>query len=314
VIVTPRSFIASASCVIARGATPVFADVDLDSQNITAATIAPCITPRTKAIIAVHLAGWPCNMDTILDLAKAYNLVVIEDCAQAHGSSYKGRPAGSMGAMNAFSFCQDKIMTTGGEGGLVTTNDPEIWSRAWSYKDHGKSYEAVYHRQHPAGFRWLHEDFGTNWRMLEVQGVLGRQCLTQLDDWVAIRRRHAARLNAALAHEPAIRLTLPPGEVEHSYYKYYAFVRPEALRSGWSRDRILEEVSRTGIPCLAGSCGEMYREKAFSKHGLEPVERLPVAKELGETSLMLLVHPTLTAEAIEYSAEILRKVLREATR
>lgn len=314
VILTPRSFIASASCVIMRGATPVFADVDRDSQNITAATITPRITSRTRAIIAVHLAGWPCNMDTILDLAKAHNIAVIEDCAQAHGSSYKGRPAGTMGVINAFSFCQDKIMTTGGEGGLVTTNDKDLWSRAWSYKDHGKSYDAVYNRQHPPGFRWLHEDFGTNWRMLEVQGVLGRQCLTQLDDWVTIRRRHAARWNAALFHEPTIRLTLPPSEIEHSYYKYYAFVRPDALKTGWNRDRIIDEVSRAGVPCLAGSCSEMYREKAFAKHGLEQAHRLPVAAELGETSLMMLVHPTLTAEAIEYSAEILRKVLRDATR
>jgi len=314
VIVTPRSFIASASCVVMRGATPVFADVDLDSQNITAATIAPKITLRTKAIIAVHLAGWPCNMDTILDLAKAHNIAVIEDCAQAHGSYYKGRPAGSMGVINAFSFCQDKIMTTGGEGGLVTTNDKDLWSRAWSYKDHGKSYNTVYEKQHPPGFRWLHEDFGTNWRMLEIQGVLGRQCLTQLDDWITIRRRHAGRLNAALAKESAIRLTLPPSEIEHSYYKYYAFVRPEALRSGWSRDRILSEVSREGVTCLAGSCSEMYQERAFAKNRLKQSERLPVAKELGETSLMMLVHPTLTSEAIEYSAETLKKVLREATR
>jgi dTDP-4-amino-4,6-dideoxygalactose transaminase len=292
----------------------VFADVDRDSQNIAAATIATRITPRTKAIIAVHLAGWPCEMDKILDLARAHNLAVIEDCAQAHGSSYKGRPAGSMGHINAFSFCQDKIMTTGGEGGLLTTNDKELWSRAWSYKDHGKSYEAVYNRQHPPGFRWLHEDFGTNWRMLEMQGVLGRQCLTHLDEWVSIRRRHAAHLQAALAEEAALRLTIPPADVLHSYYKYYVFVRPEALRSGWCRDRILEEVSRQGVTCLAGSCGEMYLEKAFARNGFVQPERLPVARELGETSLMLLVHPTLSADAIEYSAETLKGVLREATR
>lgn len=314
VIVTPRSFIASASCVVMRGATPVFADVDHDSQNITAATIAPKITSKTRAIVAVHLAGWPCDMDAILDLAKMYNIAVIEDCAQAHGAYYKGRPAGSMGVINAFSFCQDKIMTTGGEGGLVTTNNEDLWSRAWSYKDHGKSYNTVYEKQHPPGFRWLHEDFGTNWRMLEMQGVLGRQCLTQLDDWITIRCRHAGRLNAALANESAIRLTLPPSEIEHSYYKYYAFVRPEALRSGWSRDRILSEVSSEGVTCLAGSCSEMYQEGAFAKNRLEQPERLPVAKELGETSLMMLVHPTLTSEAIEYSAETLKKVLREATR
>ena len=313
VIVTPRSFIASVSCVVMRGATPVFADVDRDSQNVNAATIEGKITPRTKAIITVHLAGWPCEMDPILELAKARNIAVIEDCAQAHGSYYRGRPAGSMGVINAFSFCQDKIMTTGGEGGLVSTNSKDLWARAWSFKDHGKSYDAVYNRQHPRGFRWLHEDFGTNWRMLEIQGVLGRQGLTQIEDWVNTRRRHAARLNASLANEPAIRLTIPPVHIEHAYYKYYAFVRPEALRDGWSRDRILAEVSRTGVSCLAGSCSEMYREKAFAGNGV-PFHTLAVAAELGETSLMLLVHPTLTVDAIEYSAEMLKGVLREATR
>ncbi len=314
VIVTPRSFIASVSCVVMRGAKPVFADVDPDSQNLTAETIEPKITARTKAIVLVHLAGWPCEMDPILDLARHHGLAVVEDCAQAHGSYYKGRPSGSMGTINAFSFCQDKIMTTGGEGGLVTTNDRDLWNLAWSFKDHGKSFDAVYNRPHPPGFRWLHEDFGTNWRMLEVQGALGRQCLLHLDEWVNIRRRHAATLNAALAGEPAIRLTLPPVHMEHSYYKYYAFVRPEALRAGWSRDRIVEEVSKSGVTCLAGSCSEVYREKAFARNGLAIDERLPVARELGETSILLLVHPTLSPEAVEYAGEILRETLRKALR
>lgn len=314
VIVTPRSFLASVSCIIMRGARPVFADVDRDSQNVTAETIAPRITRRTRAILAVHLAGWPCEMDPILGLARAYGLAVVEDCAQAHGSYYKGRPSGSMGTINGFSFCQDKIMTTGGEGGLVATDDPELWSRAWSFKDHGKSYDAVYNRAHPPGFRWLHEDFGTNWRMLEIQGGLGRRCLRKLDGWVEARRQHASQLNRILADLPALRLTIPPDHIGHSYYKYYAFVRPEALRSGWSRDRILAEVSQAGVVCLAGSCSEMYREKAFAKHGLEVTGRLPVAAELGETSVMLLVHPTLSPEAIEYAGEILRDTLRKATR
>jgi len=305
---------ASASCIVMRGARPVFADVDRDSQNITAVTIARRITSKTKAILAVHLAGWPCEMDPILDLARTHNLAVVEDCAQAHGSTYKGRPAGSMGVINGFSFCQDKIMTTGGEGGLVTTNDTDLWNLAWSFKDHGKSYDTVYNRSHPPGFRWLHEDFGTNWRMLEMQGALGRQCLTQLDGWIAARRRNAATLNQILSGLLALRLTPPPAHIEHSYYKYYAFVRPEALKEGWSRDRIAETVTRAGVPCFSGSCSEMYREKAFAKHGLEPESRLPVAMELGETSLMLLVHPTLSHEAVVYSGEILRDTLQKATR
>lgn len=313
VIVTPRSFIASVSCAVMRGAKPVFADVDRESQNCTAATIEAKITPRTRAIVAVHLAGWPCEMDAILELAARHEIVVIEDCAQAHGSYYKGRPAGTMGLINAFSFCQDKIMTTGGEGGLVTTSDRNLWSKAWSFKDHGKSYDAVYHEKHPAGFRWLHEDFGTNWRMLEMQGALGRNCLRKLDNWVNLRRRNAGTLNAILSDQPALRLTIPPPHIEHSYYKYYAFVRPEALQAGWTRDRVAAEVSAHGVTCLAGSCSEIYKEKAFARHGLE-VETLPVAAELGQTSLMLLVHPTLSHEAVVHAGEVLRSVLQKAVR
>lgn len=314
VIVTPRSFVASASCIVMRGAKPVFADVDPESGNITAATIAPRITKRTKAILTVHLAGWPCDMDPILELADAHGLAVVEDCAQSHGSTYKGRPSGSLGKINGFSFCQDKILTTGGEGGLVTTNDEELWRRAWSFKDHGKSWDAVYNRAHPAGFRWLHEDFGTNWRMLEVQGVLGRRCLRKLDGWVETRRRYAHRLNSMLEGLPAIRLTIPPPHIGHSYYKYYAFVRPEALRTGWSRDRIIAEVQAAGVACQVGSCSEMYREEAFARHGLKPEHPLPVAAELGRTALMVLVHPTQTMEAIEYAGEILGYTLQKATR
>ena len=175
VVVTPRTFIASISCVVNAGAKPVFADVDADSGNITAESIAKVLTSKTKAIICVHLAGWPCDMDPIMAVAERHHLKVIEDCAQAHGAVYKGRSVGSIGHIGAWSFCQDKIMTTGGEGGMVTTNDEILWRKMWAYKDHGKSYEAVYEREHPPGFRWVHESFGTNWRMLEVQAAIGRK-------------------------------------------------------------------------------------------------------------------------------------------
>src|ERR1039458_6044205 len=187
-----RTFIASASCAVMRGAVPVVADVDRNSQNITADTVRAALTPRTRAIIPVHLAGWPCDMDPILELARERGLWVIEDCAQAHGATYKGRTVGSMGDVNAFSFCQDKIMTTGGEGGLLTTNDPDKWARAWAFKDHGKSYDAVYNRTHLPGFRWLHESFGTNWRLTEIQSALGRVLLRKLPQMVEKRRGLAA--------------------------------------------------------------------------------------------------------------------------
>jgi dTDP-4-amino-4,6-dideoxygalactose transaminase len=310
VITTSRTFIASASCAVMRGASPICADVDRDSQNITIETIQRAVTPKTKAIIAVHLAGWPCDMDSILDLAKDYGLYVIEDCAQAHGASYKGRPVGSMGHAAAFSFCQDKIMTTGGEGGMLVTNDSALWNRAWSFKDHGKSYDAVYNRQHAPGFRWLHESFGTNWRMTEMQSAMGRIMLRKVPGWVQTRRSHAAQLVSRLGKLAELRIPRAPSHFHHSYYKFYAFVQPEMLQPGWDRDRIAQAITETGVPCFAGSCSEIYLEKAFA--GRPELDRLPIAKQLGETSLMFLVHPTLTQQHISATCTAVENVLAKA--
>lgn len=312
IIVTPRTFIASASCAVMCGAKPVVVDVDPVSQTITAKNIKSFLTAKTKAIIAVHLAGWPCDMDPIMDFAREHGLKVIEDCAQAHGATYKGKPVGSLGDMAAFSFCQDKIMTTGGEGGMLTLNDQNLWEKAWAYKDHGKSYDAVYNRQHPAGFRWLHESFGTNWRLTEMQSCIGRIQLRKLPEWVKIRRRNAAILTEAFSRIPALRITIPPDHVGHAYYKYYVFVRPERLKTGWNRDRIMAAVCAEGIPCFSGSCSEIYLEKAFDREGFRPKNRLPVAKELGETSLMFLVHPTLDEQNMKDTCLAVEKVMTVA--
>jgi dTDP-4-amino-4,6-dideoxygalactose transaminase len=312
VITTPRTFMASASCTVLRGAAPVFADVDRDSQNITAQTIERVLTPRTRAIIPVHLAGWPCEMDEIMELARSRGITVIEDCAQAHGAAYKGRPVGGIGDFGSFSFCQDKIITTGGEGGMLLTSDEDAWSRAWAYKDHGKSFDAVYKREHGPGFRWLHESFGTNWRLTEMQSAIGRIQLRKLDGWIARRRAHAARLRDALKDLRGLRVPLPPDHIHHSYYKFYAFLEPGRLRSGWTRERIVAEIAASGVPCFSGSCSEVYLEKAFDGHVSRPRERLPVARELGETSLMFLVHPTLEIAHIDRTAEAARNVLQQA--
>jgi len=314
VIVTPRTFLASASTVVTAGAVPVFADVDCDSQNITAETIRAVLTSRTKAIICVHLAGWPCDMDPIMNLAKEHNLFVIEDCAQAHGARYKGRSVGSIGHIGAWSFCQDKIMTTGGEGGMVTTNDEALWKKMWSYKDHGKSWEAVYEREHPPGFRWLHESFGTNWRMLEMQAVIGRIQLKRMDDWHAKRTANANAIWSTASELAGLRVPVIPEGSEHAAYKCYVFVEPEALADGWDRDRIVSEISSRGVPCYQGSCSEVYLEKAFDNTGWRPQERLPVARELGDTSVMFLVHPTLTAAEIAKTQSVLSEVMKLATR
>src|SRR5579864_9353084 len=312
VIVPSRTFIASSSCAVLRGAKPVLADVDRHSQNLTPDTILPVLTSRTKAIIAVHLAGWPCEMDPIMEMSRSRGLKVIEDCAQAHGATYNGRPIGSLGDVAAFSFCQDKIMTTGGEGGMLTTNDRSIWERAWSFKDHGKSYDAVYNRAHPPGFRWLHESFGTNWRLTEMQSAIGRVLLGKLQKSVEIRRRNAGILSRGFLPIPGLRVTKPPDRIGHSYYKYYAFVRPEKLCEGWSRDRIMNAVQAEGIPCFTGSCSEIYLEKAFPET-MRPSQRLDVARELGETSLMFLAHPTLSERDMIDTCRAVGKVLMVAT-
>lgn len=314
VVTTPRTFIASASCAVMRGATPVFADVDHNSQNITAETIEHVLSPRTKAIIPVHLAGWPCEMDAICELAKSRGIAVIEDCAQAHGALYKDRPVGTFGEFGSFSFCQDKIITTGGEGGLLLLKDESQWSKAWAYKDHGKSYQAVHHRQHASGFRWLHESFGTNWRMTEMQAAIGRIQLSKLPRWVAQRRLNAQRLREGLWQLDGVRIPEPGPEIRHSYYKFYAFLDIQKLRSGWSRERVIAEISQLGVPCFSGSCSEIYLEAAFESHGSRPRARLEVARELGETSLMFLTHPTLRREHVDRAVEVAQQVIRAAIR
>ncbi|MHC8367849.1 DegT/DnrJ/EryC1/StrS family aminotransferase [Pseudomonas sp. ZT5P21] len=312
VVVTPRTFLASVSSIVNAGAVPVFAEVDRDSQNITANSIRAVLSPRTRAVICVHLAGWPCDMDPIMELADEHGLKVIEDCAQAHGAKYKDRMVGSIGHVGAWSFCQDKIMTTGGEGGMVTTNDRELWLRMWSFKDHGKSWEAVYERQHAPGFRWLHESFGTNWRMLEAQAVIGRIQLRRMASWQTSRLVNAECIWAAAGESPALRVPAVPQDILHAAYKAYVFVEPASLKEGWSRDRILKEILDRGVPAFSGSCSEVYLEKAFDGTDWRPAEPLPVAKELGETSMMFLVHPTLTEQEIAKTCTVLREVMVQA--
>jgi dTDP-4-amino-4,6-dideoxygalactose transaminase len=308
VIVTSRTFLASASSIVTAGANPIFADVELDSQNISRRTIEAVLTPNTKAIICVHLAGWMCDMDPIMQLAAEKGLYVIEDCAQAHGAKYKGKPAGSIGHIAAWSFCQDKIMTTGGEGGMVTTNDESLWKKMWSYKDHGKSYDSVYNKQHPPGFRWLHDSFGTNWRMMEMQAVIGRIQLTYMPDWTKNRIENADKILKAFDHSNYFTVNRPTDDYLHAQYKCYVQVNINALPSGWSRDRIMQFINAEGVPCYSGSCSEVYLEHAFDNTNWRPKERLKNAQQLGETSLMFLVHPTLSEDNIKKTVDVIEKL------
>ncbi len=312
VVVTARSYFASAGSIALAGAVPVFADVDAESQNLSCATIERVLSPRTKAIIPVHLAGWPCDMNAIIELVENQNVAVIEDCAQAHGALIDGRHVGTYGEIGSFSFCQDKIMTTGGEGGMLTTNSPELQDKLWSLRDHGKKRSTVTRDDHPLGFRWLHESFGSNYRLTEMQSAIGRLQLDKLDSWRSARTRNASAYNHAFKDVAGLKTTIPAGHITHAYYKFYMFVEPEVLKSGWDRDRIMQEVVAHGVPCFSGACPEMYLEKAVQNAGFAPEQRLPVAKRLGETSLMLPVHPTLTPEHVGRTIEVMTDVMARA--
>ncbi|MEQ3659055.1 MAG: DegT/DnrJ/EryC1/StrS aminotransferase family protein [Glaciecola sp.] len=325
VVTTSRTFLASASSIVTAGAVPIFADVDINTQNITADSISEVLTAKTKAIIVVHLAGMPADMDPIMELASKNGVYVIEDCAQAHGAQYKGQSVGTIGHIGAWSFCQDKIMTTGGEGGMVTTNSKELWSFMWSYKDHGKSWDSIYNKEHPPGFRWLHDSFGTNWRMTEMQSAIGRIQLKKMHKWTEQRQENFRAISQTCQKYKALRVpkiqcagckspcTDLVGCV-HAAYKCYVFVVSSELNEGWNRDEVMNAISSKGIPCLSGSCSEVYMERAFDNTGFRPKERLKNAKVLGETSLMFLVHPTLQKEEIEMTCKAIDEVMQEASK
>jgi len=312
VIVPSRTFIATASAVVMRGATPVVADIDPRSQNLHIDAIRAAMTSKTRAIIAVHLGGWPCKMDEIINFAKRYDLKVIEDCAQAHGADFRGKKAGSFGDAAAFSFCQDKIMTTGGEGGMLLLRDEALWKKAWAFKDHGKDYDAVQSSERSTGFKWLHHSFGTNWRMTEMQAVLGRVQLKRLSSWLESRRRNAEMLIQGMSGLPALYVPEPDAHEVHAYYRFYVFVESDKLKSGWNRNRIEEAIVAEGIPCFFGSCSEIYREKAFDSLSVKPHKPLPVSHGMEEKSLAFLVHPTLGEREMRDTCQAVKKVMHYA--
>ena len=312
VLVTPRSFMASVSCVMLRQARPVFADVDRDSQNLTAETLEAARTPRTRAAIVVHLAGWPCDMPAIMTWANEHGIKIIEDGSQAHGASIGGQSVGSFGHASAFSFCQDKIMSTGGDGGMMVTNDEAMWKRAWSAREHGKSWDTVHRDDHPPGFRWVVESLGSNWRMTGPQAAIGLRQLEKLDNWCLKRKQHTELLRRRLDGLSVVRFPWPGDDIDHACYRAYCFVETDHLADGWSRDRIMHEINQAGWPCQVGGCPEIYREKLITDAGLAPAERLPVAQELGETGLAFLVHHTIDDQTMQMAVDAIGTVLEQA--
>ncbi len=314
VVVPARTFIATAAAVAARGARPVVADVDPVSQNMTAETLAAALSPCTKAVIPVHLAGWPVEMGALLALAKSKNVAVIEDVAQAHGASVSSRPVGGLGHIGCFSFCQDKIISTGGEGGMVVTDDEAMYQRMWSFRDHGKNF-AVTHDPNaggPGAFKWVADSFGTNWRLTEAQAAIGLAQLAKLPAWIAKRRANAMILDGALQGLNSVTVPRVPAHLTHAYYKYYFFVNPAALKDGWTRERICNALIARGVPARVGACPDIAREKAFANMGPQPAH--PGAESIEHRTVLLPVHPTLTPGNMKFMAETLRAVVTEATR
>lgn len=314
VVTSPRSYVASASTIVMNGLRPVFADVDPESGNLTSESIAAAITENTAAVLVVHLGGWPADMPEIRRLCDEHDLRLIEDCSQAHGAMVGGAHVGTFGDVATWSFCQDKIVTTGGEGGMIATEDEKLWRKMWEAKDHGKSWEAVYEREHPPGFRWLHESFGTNARGTEMQAAIGRIQYRRLDQWRKERTANAHALAESLSAIPGLKVPAPTDDsVVPAFYRLYAYVEEEALAPGWDRNRIITEVSdRFGVPIFEGSCSEIYRERAFVDAGLVPKVPLPNAQRASTTSLAFLVHPGLGETDMLAVADAVAAVMAEA--
>lgn len=313
VITSPRTFLATASSIALLRAIPIFADVDIDSGNITAQTIEPLINKKTKAISIVHLGGWPADMISICDLAKSYNLKVIEDCAQAHGASINGKMIGSFGDIGCWSFCQDKIISTGGEGGMITTSSSDLWELIWSFKDHGKSINTINEPNKTALFKYVHDRLGSNFRLTEMQSAIGRIQLKKLKNWTKIRDSNAKILINELSDCSFLRIPIPEHSYQHAWYKLHSYVNPNFLLDSWSRDRIINELREAGYPAFQGSCSEIYLEKCFLDKGLNPKERLKNAKTLGETSIMFLVDQTISTEKMTKYAEAIKNIIKKAS-
>lgn len=315
VIVTPRSYVASVSSVVNVGAKPIFADIDPQSGNLTSETISKVISKKTKAVICVHITGIPCEMDKIMSLAKKMNLKVIEDCSQAHGAEYKGKKVGSFGDISTWSFCQDKIISTGGEGGMVTTNKYKFWNKIWKLKDHGKNHKKMMsNNSKKTGFKWVHDDFGSNYRMTEMQAGIGITQLKKLDKWQKIREANSLRIiNKFKEYKDAVEFFNYPKEMKFAWYRCCILINENKLNRGWSRDRIIREFNNNKIPCFVGPCPEIYLEKSFQKNNFSPKKRLKNAFDLGKMTIAFLVHPTLRREDVNNICDAIQKIMTKAS-
>tara|TARA_B100000900_G_scaffold400922_1_gene405044 strand:- start:5727 stop:6899 length:1173 start_codon:yes stop_codon:yes gene_type:complete len=312
VIVTGRTFIASASCISLLGGKPVFVDVNINSQNIDLISIKKALTKKTKAVICVHFAGFPCDMPSIIKFAKHNKLFVIEDCAQAHGARIAGKSVGSFGDINAWSFCNDKIMTTGGEGGMITTNNPSLFKKAASFNNHGKNLTKFFDLSDKkiSMFPYIHDSLGLNYRMTEMQSAIGNIQLSRIQKWNQIRNRNAEVIINKIKNLNIVKVPKINSEFNHAFYKLYLVLQSEFIKSGFSRDDIIDEITKRGVSVSFGASGRVFLEKGFKTYKTIP-KGLPNSTYLEQNSLMFEVHPTITLEEIRLTASKIYDVLLE---
>jgi len=321
VIVSSRSFVISASCVLNLGLKPVFADVD-HNGNLNINTIKKAYNSNVKAIIIVHLNGLACDLQPIVKFVKKNKIFLIEDCSQAHGAVYQNKKVGSFGDISTWSFCTDKIISTGGEGGLISTNKKKLWLKSWSLKDHGKNYMSCFFKKHKTGFKWLHDNLGSNHRMTEIQAYLGREQLKTLDKNINIRNLIANLYLDGLKNyyqkfdvliKPNFKCQSCPlkkniencNKCVHSFYRLNLFVNKKKI----NQIKLVELLNKKMIDCSIGACPEIYREKIFKKYKLSPKKRLSNAKLLGETSIVFPINPQKSLNKVNLEIMYIKKIL-----
>lgn len=289
VIVPAFTFVATANVVLMVGARPIFADIDMETYNISVEDVKRKITSRTKAIIPVHLYGLPADMDPLVDLAEKYDIVIIEDACQAHGSVYKGKKVGSIGQMAAFSFYPSKIITTG-EGGIVTTNDDELAKKLRMIRTHGqvRGYDSIM--------------MGSNLRMTEIQAAIGIVQMKRIEEFLRARRRNAKLLTEELEGVRKVVLPYEPEGFVHNWYVYTV-----RIVKG-DREAILRALRKAGIGAMVYYPSPLHKLPLYRKLGYEEAH-LPKSELASRTVICLPVHPAMTEEDVLYVAEKLKEAI-----
>jgi len=323
VILSPLTDFYSINSLVAIGATPIFADVCPQTNNITHETVAEVISAQTKAVVCLHYAGLPCDMDPILDLAFSKNLSVVEDCSQALGAQYKGHPVGSLGDISYFSFSDDAIVTTAGEGGMVATNKFQFWDRMRAHKDGGKSFDKMTYLM-PINDKLVHDRFGTNLRMTELQGAIGRLQLKNIKRWNVKRNAYLTSIWKTVSaidglfapldsHSSNVLAGDLQDQIIHGGYKCIVLVDPLTLNPGWDRDAIVEELQELGVPCYSAKYEEVYHQTAVKEARLCPAEILHGAQYFSEHGILFDVHPALSIKDVDKICRDIKAIMQYAS-